>query len=237
MPQVIDGHKVTGFTEDAIINSQISTLVLSDNIKFVDFDMYYEFSSLKSIFIGSGAQRIMDGLFFNCPNLEQVTVNVQNPNYYSENNCILTKEDNVLIASSVAMDSIPRSAKIIGGNSFLNLPIETVVIPDGVDEIRDLAFQHCNKLYAVFIPDNVVTIYDRIFLDPRAEETKSHITVFCEAKNKPADWDDKWYYAFSRGYGDEHDDAYYKELNDKYVRIHWGATIEDYYDFINSNQN
>ena len=27
VPQVIDGHKVTGFTEVAIINSQISTLV------------------------------------------------------------------------------------------------------------------------------------------------------------------------------------------------------------------
>ena len=237
VPDEIDGVKVTVFLEDAVINcNNIETLIITDSVRCIDFDLYYEFSSLKTIFIGAGAQRIMKGIFFNCPNLEQVTVDIQNPYYYSENNCILTKDSNCLISISNGMQSIPDSAIIIGGDSFLRSNYKYIEIPKSILKIEELSFQQSKDLTAVFIPNSVTEIGPRIITGV-IDNTDDRFDFFCESTEKPDGWDNNWYYAFSKGYNDEHDDNYYKELNDECVTIHWGATIEDYYDFINSTES
>lgn len=74
---------------------------------------------------------------------------------------------------------IPAGVKVIGESAFVDMkgvermimeceeydapPMETLVIPDGVEEIRYYAFAYCANLKEVYIPDSVRVIGGRAF--------------------------------------------------------------------------
>lgn len=229
-PDEIDGHKVTVFLEKALVgNETIETLILSDNIRIIDFDLYNKVGTLKSVFIGAGAKEIMSGMFMNCTNLEQVTVDVRNPYYYSENNAIIRKKDHCLICSSPGMNEIPSTASVIGEISFMNSERKEICIPENIVKIEKDAFSYCKALTAVFIPSSVVEIEECIF-EFSKNEKDAPLTVFCESAEKPENWADNWYCVVEYEQGD----VFSQEMNDRFVTVHWGATREEYDDFIRS---
>ncbi len=225
----INGFEIREIWEKAVVGNQtIKTMIIPDNVTSFSFDLYYEFSSLESIFICPGVRHIYAGSFAMCPNLKQVTVDIRHPDYYSENNAVIEKRTHRIIAASSTTRVIPDSVRIIGANAFDCMPIETVRIPDGVLKIEEYAFQFCDGLIACYIPASVGTIERNAFY------LRKGFTIFCEAEAKPSGWSDEWYNIFSKGPDDEHDDTYYKELNDRFVTVRWGATREEYDDFIRS---
>ena len=58
---------------------------------------------------------------------------------------------------------IPNNVKTIGEKCFDHLPIEEVIIPDSVIEIRTEAFKFCNALKSIIIPNSVKKIYSKAF--------------------------------------------------------------------------
>ncbi len=229
-PDEIDGHKVTVFLEKALVgNETIETLILSDNIRIIDFDLYNKVGTLKSVFIGAGAEEIMSGMFMNCTNLEQVTVDVRNPYYYSEDNAIIRKKDHCLICSSPGMNEIPSTVSVIGEISFMHSGRKEICIPENIVKIEGGAFSYCNALKTVFIPSSVVEVEDCIFKFSKTEKD-APITVFCESAEKPENWADNWYYVGEYEQGDVNS----QEMNDRFVTVHWGASIEEYDDFVRS---
>lgn len=214
VPKEIDGYPITGFAENAYVgNTTIQTLILTYNIEFYDVSLYYEFSSLRSLYIGEHVDNIMGFAFTLCPNLQQVTVDARNNTYYSENNCILLKKNNALLFVSAGMTAIPPSAKSISGG-FTALPITHLVIPDHIAEIQAHTFQACETLRAVYIPESVQIVGKELFLSYEPQPS-TKLIVFCEAQEKPSGWDDNW------------DDA-------RDIMVHWGATVEDYRSYLDS---
>jgi hypothetical protein len=59
---------------------------------------------------------------------------------------------------------LPSTLKSIGERSFFCAGITQISIPDGVEEIGDLAFQSCNSLSRIYIPQSVTKFGDMIFL-------------------------------------------------------------------------
>lgn len=83
------------------------------------------------------------------------------------------------------IDGIP--VKEIGNNVFLtNNKLTKVVIPDGVEVIREHAFHGCYNLTVVMIPDTVEVIESNAFY------LCSNITFYCASNEKPEGWSGNW---------------------------------------------
>lgn len=212
----VNGYPVKEMWEKATVgNTSIKTMIVTDNIEEIAFDVfYYEFSSLESIFLGAGTKKVQYGMFARCPNLKQVTVDIRNPIYYSENNAIIERDTHRIVAASNATRDIPTTAKILAGDSFTDLNLEDLMLPDNIEKIEARAFRDCAKLLAVYIPESIQAVGEKLFVLNNTQ-SPAELIVFCETKEKPIGWDDNW------------DDG-------RDIIVHWGATAEDYRAHLNS---
>ena len=100
--------------------------------------------------------------FFYCRSLETITVDADNPNYYSQNNSLIERSANTLVSASINT-VIPNGIKIIGNSAFYGLPIETITIPNTVTTIGNSAFSNCEELISITIPGSVTKIDNYAF--------------------------------------------------------------------------
>lgn len=96
-------------------------------------------SSLQSVSLPASVTEIGTEVFSGCESLASISVSDENPVFYSENNCILQRSDNLLVAGCSA-SVIPESASKIGDYAFCTISNRTISIPDSVTEIGYQAF-------------------------------------------------------------------------------------------------
>jgi hypothetical protein len=88
-------------------------------------------------------------LFGGCMSLESITVDEANPVYRSENNCIILKENNTLIAGCIG-SVIPDGVIGIVNYAFYSLyTLENITIPKSIKEIGFDAFRFCTNLTSI----------------------------------------------------------------------------------------
>ena len=226
-PDFINGVPVTVISDERDFDSpKLKRMVLGNNVRYLGC---IHIENLQSIEIGANVSLIMSPAFLDCFSLKSVTIDERNPCYYSENNAIIETATKTIVSVCGGMTEVPSSAVSIGAYSFTGTEFVTLCVPSNITEIGKGAFQQCRRLEALYLPDSVTTVGNDIFTDINQNRK---IDVFCEAAAKPDGWSDEWYYIFSKGPDDEHDDTYYKELNDRFVTVHWGASIEEYDDFV-----
>ncbi len=114
-------------------------------------------NKLSKITIHAGLTDIGKTPLTDCNSLTSVTVAPENPKYYSENNCLITKDTKELIAGC-SVSVIPDDVKIIGECAFSGSDIKSIKIPYSVTEIGWEAFSGCSKLESIVIPDGIKII-------------------------------------------------------------------------------
>jgi hypothetical protein len=83
---------------------------------------------------------------------------------------------------------IPNGVKRIGENSFCGCEALTnITIPDSVESIGSYSFENCKSLKNIFIPAGVKSMGTCLF-----NGVNKLFTIYCEAKEKPAQWKDWW---------------------------------------------
>lgn len=151
---------------------------------FFDFEAYhfvepnYGFTSLT---ISEGVTNIGSRSFYGCNNLKSITVDKNNPKYYSEGNCLIEKASNKLILGCVnsiipnnvteicegafyavhKLESItiPSSVKIIGASAFFACTyLNKIVFNEGLEEIGNSAFSRCENLRRIVLPESLKVI-------------------------------------------------------------------------------
>lgn len=116
--------------------------------------------SIKSCTINNNTEFIYDTAFFDCIDLENITMpdGLMSIGYGAFYYC-----------QSLKTVIIPDSVKSIGGSAFYNCnTLTSINIPKNVTEIKDGAFQSCTALTSIIIPDGVTGIGDAAFSDCRA---------------------------------------------------------------------
>ena len=76
---------------------------------------------------------------------------------------------------------------VIGSSVFANTSVESVVLPDSVEEIQEYAFGYTANLHTVVIGKNVHTVGERIFY-----YNNGKATLYCRGEVPDFDWDDNW---------------------------------------------
>jgi len=122
--------------------------------------------SIKEIFIPKDVVKL-SYVFGGCASLEKITVEQGNPKYHSFGNCLIDTEKKILIRGS-NNSIIPDDGSVvrIDNNAFEGCnKLESIVIPNGVTEIFNNAFKNCQKLKSVTIAESVTYVCNPYFED------------------------------------------------------------------------
>lgn len=109
---------------------------------------------MKSITVPKSLDNIDGNTFYGCFDLEEIIVDSQNPNYYSQDNCVIEKASKKLVVGCKT-SVIPGDVKIIGNNAFYGCKNLTgITVPSSVKSIEPGAFNACNSLTSLFYKGN-----------------------------------------------------------------------------------
>ena len=138
-------------------------LVLPDSVKSIGKESFYGCSRLDSIVIPEGVISIGDSSFGKCNMLQSITipasVQVLVGNPFLGLHCkIINKSSAFCYIDKILFNS--EKTKII---AHLDYESHRYVIPNGIVEIGDAAFAHCDNLKKIIIPYGVTRIGQRAF--------------------------------------------------------------------------
>ncbi len=94
-----------------------------------------------------------------CRSVEKFIVEEGNPNYYVKDNCLISKDGELIAGAADSIIPADGSIKRIGNMAFLHKAPMHLVIPDGVKSIGYRAFAESANLRSVYIPESVEKIF------------------------------------------------------------------------------
>jgi len=135
--------------------SSITSLIIEDGINRIGNAAFWGCENLTSVTIPESVTSIGDGAFYNCMNLTSVTIPES----------VTSIGDGVFIGCrNLTAVTIPKNVTRIGLNAFSGCQnLTSVTIPESVTSIDDFAFSWCVNLTAVTIPYNITQL-NEVFL-------------------------------------------------------------------------
>ena len=168
VPSMIDGHKVYSIWEYAFSgSSSLTSVIISDGINKIDECAFYECSLLKSVAIPDSVQCIESGVFANCSSLRSITIPES----------VITIEGNIFHdCSSLESIIVDKNNPVYDSRNNCNAIISTeyntlisgccnTIIPNSVTKIGYEAFRGCSSLTNIVIPKSVTIIDNCAFMD------------------------------------------------------------------------
>lgn len=137
--------------------------VLPDSLKSIGDSAFKRCRELKSAYIPSQTSFIGHGVFDDCINLREITVNPQNPFYTSVGGALLTGAHTRLYkyppAAIADNFTVPSTVTVIDEGAFSHLiNLKRLTLPDGVTEIKPNTFSWSQNLESVILPKNLKSI-------------------------------------------------------------------------------
>ncbi|MGN0153848.1 MAG: leucine-rich repeat protein [Lachnospiraceae bacterium] len=140
-------------------------------------------SGLTNIMIPASVTNINKAAFDGCKGLTGVEVAEENEVYYSDQNCIIRK-DNAELVLGCKNSIIPNNVKSIGACAFSGcMGLRSITIPNGVISIGDCAFSNCKGLTSITIPDSVVN-----FGEYAIDGNEDDFVIYASADSAAAKW-------------------------------------------------
>ncbi len=159
IPSTLGGHTVTVIDTEAFSScSNITSITIPDGIKSIGYYAFLSCSSLTSITIPDSVTQIKPYAFYGSA-LYQDESNWENGVLYIGNHLI--KARNIHTGTDYV---IRPGTKTIASNAFEGCDgLTSVTIPNGVTSIWNNTFYHCDNLKSVTIPDSVQYIGNEAF--------------------------------------------------------------------------
>lgn len=128
-------------------------------------------TGVENIYISDSVVSIWYDALAYCPNLKSIVVEEGNSVYYSESNCLISKEQKYLVAGTNT-SIIPSDVKDIGSSAFQGKTgLIDIKIPNSVTQIWSGAFYGCSNLKSVEFTKTVTRISLMAFYGCNSLET------------------------------------------------------------------
>ena len=118
-------------------------LVIPDTFVYVDEDTLYGLDNLRSVYIGEKVEELNNWNFRLCPKLRNFVIAKDNP-YMAVRDRMIVSKDGKRIFSKISEHT-------------------HLIIPEGVEEINDVAFWYSNRLESISFPSTLRKIGDNSF--------------------------------------------------------------------------
>ena len=161
-----NGLPVTAIGRKAIYSLDgITRVVISDTVTHLDYMAIAWCSDLESIHIPANLTTMEEYAIIAFGNIRSITVDPNNPNYYSVNNCLINRETKTLILGcDTSIIPTDGSISAIAPKAFTMCDgIESITIPEGVTKIGEDAFYDCSALKSIELPESLITIDSSAF--------------------------------------------------------------------------
>ena len=164
---------VERLSQGAFIHCEaLKEITLSEGLKAIETNTFYNNKSLESILIPASVTDIAEESISNCESLTEIRVAPGNPVYTVIDGALVNTQDGVLIAYPANRDAetftIPESVTRIGENAFYwARNLKHVVFPEGLLEIGGAAFCGCGELTEAYLPDSLTALGFQAFSDCR----------------------------------------------------------------------
>lgn len=169
----------------------LKSIELPNSLKSIGDCAFRYCSNLASIYIPKAVTNIGNYVFADCCGISKFTVDEENANYDSRENCnaLIDSKRDILIAGTSGTERIPDTVVGIGDMAFNNMAnlvsvlipasvqsigtmafancsnLTDIVIPNSVQNIGNDAFEHCTKLSSAVLPNSIKDIPDEMFYD------------------------------------------------------------------------
>ena len=120
---------------------------------------------LTSLHLPASVSGIGSGILSGCTALQSITVDPLNLFYHSNNNCLISTLDGMLLGGCGSSIVVPDYVKSIEISAFENhTNLNEIYIPEGVISIGEYAFSNCYSLECVTLPKSLDQVGYRAFL-------------------------------------------------------------------------
>lgn len=147
----------TGITviDEGVFDScqALKNITIPSGVTSIGNIAFRDCNSLNSINIPASLTSLDTSAFLSCQNINQITVEEGNPIYDSRQNCnaVIETATDTLIQGCIGT-VIPNDVVTIGHGAFYGLSnMKSIVIPENVKEIDNMAFDSCKKLKMITI--------------------------------------------------------------------------------------
>ena len=166
IPSTYNGKPVTSISEIAFrFCDGLTSITIPNSVTSIGDYAFCQCDDLTSITIPSSVTSIGISAFGDCDKLTSLSVASDNTVYHSRNNCIIQTKTKELVAGC-KNSVIPTDGSVtsIGNYAFDSCNgLTSIEIPDSVTSIGISAFAICHNLTSITIPDGVTSIGDYAF--------------------------------------------------------------------------
>lgn len=136
----------------------LKEITIPDKVEIIDERAFQSCSNLESVHIGAGLKEIKEFGIGNCDNLSCIEVSKDNPNFYSENNIIYTKDKTCLYFSAPNQTGnyvMPQTVTSIGLRALQGSKFNSIKFSDNLNEIGKYGLLYCPNLIALVLPSSI----------------------------------------------------------------------------------
>ena len=149
-----DDGKIVGYGGDSA-NVVIPDVWNGNPVTEIDSDTFRDNTTVESITIGENVNIIEDYAFEGCTNLTTINFPEEDP---------LIIGDHVFDGcTSLTEIEIPENTIEIGEYAFTNSGLQTITLPESIDEIEIGTFEGCSDLVTVVLPEQLTVIKSHAF--------------------------------------------------------------------------
>lgn len=157
IPATFNNLPITSIGSSAFYDKNITSLVMTDNIKTINSNAFKYCGDLKDIVWSKNVETIGDAAFYGCWVLNNIDLG---------ENLVSIGEEAFQSCASVKYIDLPESLEHIGFSAFCDCEsIESITIPGNVEEIHSYVFKDCTSLKYVILKEGITSIYSYAFLD------------------------------------------------------------------------
>ena len=133
------------------------------SVTAIDHNTFFGCTDITSIFIPNNVNFIASRAFAHNESLESITVDEDNPTFYSENNAAIRSEDKTLVVGCKTT-TIPNDIEIIDSCAFWGSGNSgDLIIPNSVRVINEHAFAYSGFSGSIILSESLETIGDYAF--------------------------------------------------------------------------
>ena len=162
IPDTYEDLPVTGIAKKAFMGKNVlRSVIIPDSVTDIDDQAFYVCKKLKTVIIGKGLKTLGYGTFLECESLESVSVDEENPDFYSAGNCIIKRDTGKLyVACNTSVIPDDGSVTSIDADAFVGLKnLTSIHIPASVTDIAVNTFAYCPRLESITVADGNEVFY------------------------------------------------------------------------------
>ena len=155
-------------------NYKLKNVELPEGIEYIGQSAFAACHVLTEAHIPASVTEMDYGVFRYCLALETLTVAEDNPRYEMRDGMLYDKKDMILkhcMNLDVEEMIIPEGTKGIDPYTFSNALFKSVIVPEGVELIRENVFDGCQNLTTIDLPTTLTKVEDWAFDDCNALTT------------------------------------------------------------------